>query len=358
MQFESPAQQLLETLTTAVILIDAGMCVSYLNSAAEVLLEVSGPRSLGEPINKLIVETDASDSGLERAAATGSGFTKRQTCVTLASGRQTMVDYIVTPYGDDPKRGFVIEIQPLDRLLQISREEAMVSSQQMTHTMIQGLAHEIKNPLGGLRGAAQLLAKELPSEHLVDYTNIIIEEADRLGRLVDRMLGAPRQLQCEATNVHEIMERVRQLVSAEVGPEIAIERDYDPSIPSFPSDRELLIQGTLNVVRNSAQALSSTQCETRQGKIVLRTRTQRQFTIGNARHRLVCRIDVADNGPGIPKEIADTLFLPMVSGRAEGTGLGLAIAQSIFTQHKGLITCTSEAGNTVFSMYLPIEAAQ
>ncbi len=147
MHLESSASRLFDTLTTAIILVDAEMCVSYLNSAAETLLEISGQRSVGEPIHKLILETDASDSGLERAAASGHGFTKRQTCLTLVSGRQTMVDYIVTPYGDDPKRGFVVEIQPLDRLLQISRDEAMLASQQMTHMMIRSLAHEIKNPL-------------------------------------------------------------------------------------------------------------------------------------------------------------------------------------------------------------------
>jgi two-component system nitrogen regulation sensor histidine kinase GlnL len=260
------------------------------------------------------------------------------------------VDYAVTPLTLETE-SLVVEIRPLDRLLRISREEAILSSQQMTQVMVRGLAHEIKNPLGGLRGAAQLLARELESEHLLDYTNVIIEEADRLRNLVDRLLSTPRRLLREPVNIHEVLERVRQLVEAETQGELPIQRDYDPSIPELTGDREQLIQALLNVARNAQQAL----CDTPAPEIRFRTRTQRQFTIGNQRHRLVCQIDICDNGPGVPPDIVDNIFFPMISGRAEGSGLGLAIAQGIISQHQGLIECNSKPGNTVFSILIPLE---
>ena len=358
MPYSSAATRLLENLTTAIILVDAGLRVEYLNPAAEDLLHISGHRRIGEPVKSLFRENDANSSGLERAAASGTGFTKRQSYLELAGGVQTLVDYIVTPYADDQATGFVIEIQPLDRLMRISRDEEMMASQQRTQKMIRGLAHEIKNPLGGLRGAAQLLARELPAEHLLEYTNVIIEEADRLGRLVDQMLGAPQKLTLEPLNVHQVIERVRQLVEAETGSIIDVTRDYDPSIPEFDADKEGLIQALLNIARNATHALLDQANPPPQPSITLRTRAQRQLTLGNNRHRLVCRIDIIDNGPGIPEEIADTLFLPMVSGHADGSGLGLTIAQSIVTRHGGLISCGSEGGMTMFSIYLPVEGVK
>lgn len=351
---DSTTKSLFEQLTTAIILVDAQLRVQYLNSAAETLLEISEQRSLDEPLAKLLHEVDDGESGLSRAVDAGSGFTKRQTCLRLQSGHRTIVDYVVTPYSDDPSLGFIIEIVPLDRLLTISRAEATLASQRMTQLMVRGLAHEIKNPLGGLRGAAQLLSRELPSERLRDYTTIIIEEADRLSRLVNRMLGPSQQLHLETLNVHEVVERVRQLIQAEVGERLPVKRDYDPSIPLFLLDKEALIQATLNIARNAAHALLDTADSIASPAIVIRTRTRRQFTIGGHRHRLVCQIEIIDNGPGVPDDLADSLFLPMVSGRADGTGLGLTIAQSIVSQHEGFINCISEPGRTEFSIYLPI----
>eukprot|EP01132_Coremiostelium_polycephalum_P023306 gene23306-27725_t len=220
--------------------------------------------------------------------------------------------------------------------------------------LVRGLAHEIKNPLGGIRGAAQLLARELPDENLKDYTNVIIEEADRLRNLVDRMLGSNKLPSLAMTNVHEVLERVCQLVEAESQGCITLVRDYDPSIPDVLIDREQMIQAVLNIVRNAMQAISS-QNELRLGRISLRTRALRQFTIGHVRHRLVTKVEIIDNGPGIPAELQETIFFPMVSGRPDGTGLGLAITQNIISQHQGLIECESHPGHTTFSIFLPLE---
>jgi len=219
--------------------------------------------------------------------------------------------------------------------------------------LIRGLAHEIKNPLGGLRGAAQLLARELPDASLHDYTDIIIQEADRLGNLLDRMLGSNSLLQLEPLNIHEVLERVATLVNAETDGAINIIRDYDPSIPELTGDRERLIQATLNITRNAMQVLQG-EPSIEAPSITLRTRTRRQFTIGSDRHKLVCHVTISDNGPGIPPALVDTLFLPMVSGRANGTGLGLSIAQSMLNQHHGLIECSSKHGCTAFHLYIPL----
>ncbi len=215
--------------------------------------------------------------------------------------------------------------------------------------MVRGLAHEIKNPLGGLRGAAQLLQAELGSEELREYTQIIIQEADRLQELVNRMLGPNRRPSYAPINIHHVLERVRTLVLAETGERITIRRDYDPSIPELSGDSDQLIQAVLNIVRNAVRALGDT------GTVTLRTRIQRQLTIGHGRHRLAAQIDIIDNGPGIPPEIAETLFLPMVTAGTGGMGLGLSIAQSLINQHQGLIECNSRDGETTFTIFLPLE---
>ena len=344
--------RLLDNLTTAILLVDAGMRVTYLNPAAESLLELSSARVAGERLDRIFHEDADSLVDLQRVLETGVGYTKRQALFHLAPGRDITVDYAVTPVAMEDG-ALIIEIQPLERLLRISRDEAILSSQQLSQMLVRGLAHEIKNPLGGLRGAAQLLARELPSPELVDYTNVIIEEADRLRNLVDRLLSAPRRITRESMNIHEVLERVRHLVEAESHGSLCVERDYDPSIPDIEGDREQLIQAVLNITRNARQALATSTGTN--ASIAFRTRALRQVTIGNRRHRLACLVEIRDNGPGVPEELIDTLFLPMVSGRADGTGLGLTIAQSIFKQHDGLIECQSRPGETVFSLLIPLE---
>lgn len=353
---------ILDNLKTAILLVDPDFTVSYINSAAEAMLETSGTRAIGEPISHLFSEQAENQPTLMDSVHAFSAFTKRETQLKLPSGQMITVDCVVTPVEDYSDRSsLIMELQPLDRLLRISREEGILNSQQNSRALIRGLAHEIKNPLGGLRGAAQLLAKELPSEALSDYTNIIIEEADRLSNLVNRMLGSHDLLDLQSLNIHEVLERVRTLVKAETAGSIDLIRDYDPSIPEITGDKERLIQAVLNIVRNAMQAqLSNSSASNNPATdtapvITLRSRALRQFTIGNLRHRLVCRVEISDNGPGIPEHMLQTIFLPMVSGRADGTGLGLSISQSIINHHNGLIECDSQPGCTTFALYIPLE---
>ncbi|MGK0499040.1 MAG: two-component system nitrogen regulation sensor histidine kinase GlnL [Oceanicoccus sp.] len=348
---------ILDNLQTAILLVQPDLRVSYLNSAAEALLAASGNQVIGETISALFIEQEDQQASLLEAINNLSSFTKRETQLKLTSGQTITVDCAVTPIIDDHNiSALIMELQPLDRLLRISREEGLLSAQQNSQVLIRGLAHEIKNPLGGLRGAAQLLAKELP-DSLTDYTTIITEEADRLGKLVDQMLGSHNLLNMQSMNIHEVLERVKTLVAAEAGDRITMIRDYDPSLPEVEGDKERLIQALLNVVRNAMQALLSNEASNNEQRtITLKTRALRQFTIGSHRHRLVCRVEICDNGPGIGPDIVEHIFLPMVSGRADGTGLGLSIAQSIMTHHQGLIECSSQPDSTCFSLYIPYNA--
>ena len=345
---------LLDNLTTATILLNAELRLEYMNPAAEMLLAISGQRSHGQFISELFTESSEALNSLRQAVEHAHPFTKREAQLTSLTGQSLTVDYAVTPILSNGRTLLLLEVHPRDRLLRITKEEAQLSKQETTKMLVRGLAHEIKNPLGGIRGAAQLLARELPEEGLRDYTNVIIEEADRLRNLVDRMLGSNKLPSLAMTNIHEVLERVCSLVEAESQGCITLVRDYDPSLPDVLVDREKMIQAVLNIVRNAMQAISS-QNELRLGRITLRSRVLRQFTIGHVRHRLVARVEIIDNGPGIPPELQDTLFYPMVSGRPDGTGLGLAITQNIISQHQGLIECESHAGHTAFSIYLPLE---
>jgi two-component system nitrogen regulation sensor histidine kinase GlnL len=249
----------------------------------------------------------------------------------------------------------LMEVQAINYAERISKEEALISTHETTRELVRGLAHEIKNPLGGIRGAAQLLAKELPNSDLTDYTNVIIEEADRLHKLVDRLVGSRKLPELKPMNIHEVLERVRSLIEAEVvDKDIRVIRNYDPSIPDVMADSEQLIQAVLNIVRNAMQALETPNVRHSTGTIELTTRVLRNVTIGPTFHRLVARVEVIDNGPGIPDDLIGSIFYPMISGRAEGTGLGLSIAHSIITQHKGMIECNSKPGKTRFAMYIPV----
>jgi two-component system nitrogen regulation sensor histidine kinase GlnL len=350
-------QGLLEHLNTGVLLLDADLIVLYMNPAAEALLEMSGKRGVGVSFTDLCIETDESASALEQSVITGHSYTKRETIIKLHNQQHITLDYSVSPVAHPETRlpSLLIELQGRDRLTRISREEQLISKQETTRSLVRGLAHEIKNPLGGIRGAAQLLARELPTEELGEYTNIIIEEADRLRDLVDRLLGPHQIPKQEQVNIHEVLERVCQLIEVESDGVILISRDYDPSIPEFEADKGQMIQALLNICRNAMQAMLENKEQVERPMLLLRTRTIRQFTIGHHRHRLVVQIDIIDNGPGIPETLREDLFYPMVSGRAEGTGLGLSISQSIINQSQGIIEFVSDADKTTFSIYLPLE---
>ncbi|ABC27916.1 Signal transduction histidine kinase, nitrogen specific [Hahella chejuensis KCTC 2396] len=348
--------RLLENLTTSVLVIDPQQRIAFSNSSAEVLLETSEQRANGATIKDLLIEGSSTLTGLEECLRTGQTYTQREAEFLLPSGSRLLVDYTVSPVHIASDVYVIMEIQPRDRLLRISREEELLSKQETSRILIRGLAHEIKNPLGGIRGAAQLLDKELKEEGLHDYTRIIIDEADRLRNLVDRMLGPNRSFKQEPTNIHEVLERVYSLIEVESAGKIKLIRDYDPSIPEFAGDKEQLIQAFLNICRNAMQAFEDYTPPGSGGpQILLRTRPLRQFTIGHMRHRLVVRVDVIDNGPGIPSEFLNNIFYPMVSGRAQGTGLGLSITQSIIGQHKGLVECESQPGSTNFIIFIPLE---
>lgn len=357
--------RLLENLSTAVMLLDDKLRLSHINAAAESLLDLSGNRHLGEPIGDLLLNADHTLSTCFETLKSNRSHTQREAILSTLHGSKTTsvtVDYTVTPIDDIPGSALIIEIQPIDRLLRISREQTLFSAQQSTHALLKGMAHEIKNPLGGIRGAAQLLERELLDDEHKEYTHIIIDEADRLTNLVDRML-VPANTHEEAKemiNIHEVLERVRQLTEAESGTLIDIERDYDPSIPDLFADRERLIQATLNIARNAVQALAiaGTGEPDANAKIQLSTRILRQFTLGGHNYKLVCRVQISDNGPGIPADLTDKIFVPMVSGHASHSGLGLSIAQSIINQHSGVIAFESEPGETCFSIYLPLNTDQ
>lgn len=346
-------QGILDSITTGIVALDRDLRVTALNAAGQALLETSEARCLGQHAGKLVLHPREWLDILEQALASRSPHASRGISLVLLSGQEIHVDVIITPVTDsDNSYGLLVEVQAVDRLLKISRDESFLHAQETSRAVIRGLAHEIKNPLGGVRGAAQLLARELPNEELAEYTRIIIREADRLRDLVDRLLGPNRQLDPRPLNIHEILEHVRNLIAAESDNRVTIVRDYDPSLPEFPCDRAQLIQAVLNIMRNALQAATEPdKCE-----IILRSRSQRQFTVGAQVHRLVCRVDIIDNGPGIPPELQPSVFAPMVTGRADGTGLGLSIAQSIVHLHGGVLECESRPGETRFTFYLPMES--
>ena len=344
-------QDILNSISTGIVALDAQLRVTALNASGQALLETSETRCIGLHASQLVLQPEEWLEALEQVRASSSPLARRGMSLFLLSGQEIHVDLIVTPVADDGPPELLVELQPVDRLLRISREESLVYAHETTRAVIRGLAHEIKNPLGGIRGAAQLLARELPDEELSEYTRVIIREADRLRDLVDRLLGPHKQLDLHPLNIHEVLEHVRNLTIAESGDRVTIIRDYDPSLPEFPGDRAQLVQAVLNVMRNALQAADNPDDCT----IILRTRSQRQFTIGAQLHRLVCRIDLVDNGPGIPTEMLHSIFAPMVTGRADGTGLGLSIAQSIVNRHGGLLECENEPGQTRFTIYLPME---
>jgi len=343
------ADDVIDGLTTAVVALDEGLRVSMINSAAEGLFEVSRRLALGAPLADAVPHFAAQQGRLREALDQSTGFIDRETRLTRNGSPAVTVDLTVTPFTVGKKNGLLMEMLPVDR--RVSREELFQTQFDASRELIRGLAHEIKNPLGGIRGAAQLLEHEFPDSQHREYTRVIIREVDRLQNLVNRMLGPNRAPQKVLLNIHELLEHVRRLVQAEAPPEVAVLRDYDPSIPEVVVDREQIIQAVLNVLRNALQAVGDS------GVITLRTRARRQLTISGVRHKLAVQIDIEDNGPGVPRELIEKIFYPMVTTRAEGTGLGLPLSQYLVHSHGGLIECRSRPGCTVFSIYLPIETA-
>jgi len=344
--------KLLNYLNTAIVLVDYACHISFMNQSAEAIIGLSSSKAMGMDITKILSETESDREALTNAILDAHPFTKRQASFINVLNKRAIVDYSVTPIEIDNSTYLLVEIQKMDRLLKISREESILATHDTSRQLVRGLAHEVKNPLGGIRGAAQLLAAELDDPELTEYTDIITGETDRLRNLVDRMLGPNELPSISEVNVHQVLEHVSKLLAVETGSHITLSKDYDPSLPELSADIDQLIQAILNVARNALEALLESNTE--KPEIRFKTRIRRRLTLGSVQHLLVARIDIEDNGPGVDKDIIDEIFYPMITGRSQGTGLGLAIAQSIINSHKGMIECESEAGKTLFSIYLPI----
>jgi len=343
----------LELLATAVVVLDAGYVVRYTNQAAENLLGAGAKSLLGQVFPALFSDSRTLEVMLADALTVHWSY-RGQTVSYGRPGREALpLSCVVTPI-DVPGTPLLAELRPIQEQLRLEREERLLDQQEATRELLRNLAHEIKNPLGGLRGSAQLLERELERPELKEYTQVIIKEADRLQVLLDRLLTPQRAAQLARLNIHEVLERVRSLVQAEFPAEISVLRNYDPSVPDLVGDIEQLIQAVLNVVRNAAQALLSGANAGRGGAIVLRTRSVRQVTIARQRHKLALELQVIDDGPGVPGDIRDRVFNPLVSGREGGSGIGLALAQTYVQNHGGVVEFDSRPGRTVFTLLLPL----
>lgn len=346
-----PSRAVLDTLRTAILVIDAARKVSYLNQAAEELLGASARQLRGQPLDYVL--HDAALGAIVRETVDRQQAVLRHDLdFGLPGSPPRRFDCWLTPLDGAQRGGLIIEIAATGSVGDAQREGHLLAQQEANRLMLRGLAHEIKNPLGGLRGAAQLLERELADPDLTEYTQIIIGEADRLKNLIDRMLTPGPAPEMARVSVHEVLERVRALVAADLPPGLDIECDYDPSLPDLWGDREQLIQALLNLLRNAVQAVDEGNC--RPGQVLLRTRVRRRVTIAGRHHRLLAQVEVVDNGPGVPENLRDQIFHPLVTGRPTGTGLGLSIAQSLISRHEGCINFHSMPGNTVFSVLLPL----
>lgn len=344
-------RSVLDTLRTAVLVVDAQRKVSYLNQAAEELLGASTRQLLGQPLDYLLHDA-ALGAIVSETVDRQQAILRHDLDFGLPGSPSRHFDCWLTPLDGAQSGGLIIEIAATGTLGDAQRESHLLAQQEANRLMLRGLAHEIKNPLGGLRGAAQLLERELADPDLTEYTQIIIGEADRLKNLIDRMLSPGPTPEMAPVSVHEVLERVRALVAADLPPGLDIECDYDPSLPDLWGDREQLIQALLNLVRNAVQAVD--EGSSRPGRVLLRTRVRRRVTIAGRHHRLLAQVDVIDNGPGVPENLREQIFHPLVTGRTTGTGLGLSIAQSLISRHEGCINFHSMPGNTVFSVLLPL----
>ena len=336
----------LELLSSAVVLVDDQLVVRYLNPSAENLFATSSRKIVGYSLRRLLGDPAGLESALNNVLRDNWSYTGHNLKV-LRAGMETLhLDCTVTPVEVVDAR-LLLEFRPMDAQLKVAREEQLAHQQQANRELVRNLAHEIKNPLGGIRGSAQLLERELDDPQLREYTQVIIAEADRLQELMSRLLTSHRMMQPTQLNLHDVIERVRRLILAEF-PSIEVRRDYDTSLPTVTGDREQLIQAILNVARNAAQAMQG--C----GEIVMRTRAARQVTLAKRRFKLAVQLQVIDNGPGIPDDIRDRIFYPLVSGRENGSGLGLSLAQSFIEQHQGAIEVESRPGRTCFTLFIPI----
>ena len=338
----------LEHLATAVILLDEQSNIAYLNPASENLFALSNKNLIGYSLQHAFTHTGQLLAAMQQALDNNASYIEHDLMLGTHTQGRLHLHCTVTPL-QSGNNFLLIEFHPMDRPLKLAREEQMLGQTQASRLLLRNLAHEIKNPLGGIRGAAQLLEQELGNPGLREYTQVVIQEADRLRSLVEKLL-TPQLAPCfSALNIHEVLERVRSVVLAEIPEALTVRRDYDISLPELLGDKEQLIQVMLNIVRNAAQAMQG------QGIIVLRTRIARQVTLIKKRHPMAVMVQILDNGPGVPEHLRDKIFYPLVSGRPDGHGLGLTLAQDFVSQHQGSIEFDSEPGRTCFTVLLPLQ---
>lgn len=347
---------LLDSLSTGIVVLDGQLCLVYANVRAQDLMALSVKQARGRPFGELFRDSQPLTAILRRSLEQLENCTQHEMQLKAVLSSLTreprLIDLIVTPIEEGPTGTYLlVELVDATQRQRISRDSDILADIAGSRLMIRQLAHEVKNPLGGLRGAAQLLERELADPALREYTAVIINEADRLAALVDSMAGSQWPPQKALLNVHEVCEHVVHLIRAEAPPGVQVERDYDPSLPEAAYDRNQIIQALLNIARNALQAVGE------RGRIIVRTRARSNVGIGTMRHRLTAVIEIEDDGPGVASEVATSLFLPLVTSRSNGTGLGLAVAQDLVTRHGGIIEYVSQPGCTIFSVILPLEGA-
>lgn len=349
---DSPRFQAFDLLVTLVAVVRTNGVVVFANAALEDALGISRRSIENSRLPDCFTEPVVLHNALQ-AAGSNEFAALRYDAWLKPLNREPMPVHVVVAQSDVPGEA-IVELLPLEQQAKQEREERLVDQAQANKELIRNLAHEIKNPLGGIRGAAQLLQMEIESKDLTEYTQVIIHEADRLQALVDRLLAPHRRPHLVGdVNIHEVCERVRSLILAEFPKGLRVVRDYDTSIPEFRGDREQLIQALLNITHNAAQALSERIFDG-EAQIVFRSRIARQVTFGKQRYRLALELHVIDNGPGVPDSIKDRIFYPLISGREGGSGLGLTLAQTFVQQHHGLIECDSVPGRTDFKLLIPL----
>ena len=343
------SHRILDALQTSLVYLDREHRITYINATAETLFDNSAGSLIGRPFTSLLSPVEPSTI-VEKLAQDPVALTEHEARITLANGKCFIADFSIYPCGEQAGDGEVLlEIRASERQAQFAREEFSQMQQHATQQLARGLAHEINNPLGGIRGAAQLLQRELDRPDWIEYTEVIIKEVDRLQNLINNMLGPNNRVQRQLINIYEVLEHIHKIIHAAEPERIEILRDYDPSIPSLMADRDLLIQAFLNIARNAVQAIDD------RGVITFRTRIGRNFTIGQIRHPLVVQVEITDSGRGVTPDLSETIFLPMITDKAEGSGLGLPIAKEIISRHGGTINLQSSEAGTTFSIILPLE---
>lgn len=345
-------EALVESLEAAVILVDRELRIQRVNVASESLFAQSRRNLLGTNLKDLVPSAEV-ERFITECIENSSQFTLRELTINLPN-REVLVDMTMSAVSNKNTDGplVLIELNVINRISRFVREQNQLERQQSFRLMMRGLAHEIKNPLGGIRGAAQLLERELSDIGHKQLTDILIKEADRLTRLVDRVMGSRDQLRLENVNVHEILEHIVDLVSVKSELPIKIVRNYDPTLPEINVDKEQLLQAVLNIVMNAVEA----QSELLQVEIGLTTRFVRSVNINQRLQKRVLKVQIWDNGPGVPREIKDNLFDPLITGRPEGTGLGLSITQEILQRHAGVVQLEDYEGKTCFAVYIPYQS--